>query len=91
MSNILAEANKAQTHDEVIEALRAQVAALTQERDDYRRALRSYRERAFWLTKDNKSNPSAHNVLSDGNFNGWDCAREALDKYATTAPVDAGA
>ena len=90
MSNRITEATHAQTHVEAIDALRAQVAALTKERDDYRRALRSYGERAFWLTKDNKSNPSAHNVLSDGNFNGWDCARGALDKYATTAP-DAGA
>lgn len=35
MSDILAEANKAQTRDEVIEALRAQVRALTLEMEEW--------------------------------------------------------
>ncbi len=38
MSNTITEMNKAQTHQEAIDALRAQVKALAQERDGYKQA-----------------------------------------------------
>ena len=93
MSNILAEANKAQTHDEAIEALRAQVAALNEKTSRLTNALLVYSSPDNWDFCSDYSK-TARQFIYDYDMNryaaGWELAQAAINE-ATTAPTSTGA
>lgn len=80
MSDILTEVNRAQTNQEAIDALRAQVKALTKERDEL-----------LWALRWNTGKLTDSEYLGENIRAGARRAIEIERKYAITAPVDAGA
>jgi hypothetical protein len=76
MSDILTEVNRAQTNQEAIDALRAQVKALTKERDELLWA-------ALWSNGDGPDDEyMGQNIRANKGK-----VEELLAKYATTAPT----
>lgn len=88
MSNILTEVNKAQTHDEVIEALRAQVRVLTANNKTLLECVKEYASEQSWYRTMEGKHRCHWNYPEDGNK----YAKDTLAKLAaTTAPTPTGA
>lgn len=93
MSNTITEAIHAQTNQEAIDALRAQVAALTEKVSRMSNTLLVYASTNNWDFCSDYSKTARQFVYDydmDRHSGGWELAQAALN-VATTAPVDAGA